>query len=292
MGEGGARSMTITAGRLTFGSGFTGVAGLDIAVERVFDALPLWHAEPEPYAASVLKRHYPGVPNFGRIERVKHGIVTRPDIICGGFPCQDISRAGSGAGLDGERSGLWWELARVIRELGPWIVVLENVAALLDRGLDRILGEMADLGFDAEWSCFRAADVGAPHLRRRVFILAVHRGISNAQRDALRLIGERNRKQRSEPGARVVRHDGEEVGDTNSSGRAQQRQQAQAGVEPFSSGASGAMAHGHGRQRQRGSGLQYVERPSLRDHAHRCCEAPRWPPGRGDEERVERMAWC
>ncbi len=93
------------------------------------------------------------------------------DLICGGFPCQDISYAGKGAGLDGSRSGLWYEFARVVRTLRPRIVLVENVAALLTRGLDAVLGTLASLGYDARWDCIPAAAVGAPHIRDRVFII-------------------------------------------------------------------------------------------------------------------------
>lgn len=94
------------------------------------------------------------------------------DIICGGFPCQDLSFAGKGKGLAGERSGLWFEYERIVREMGPRFVVVENVAALRSRGLDVVLGALASLGYDAEWRSVRASDVGAPHRRDRVFIVA------------------------------------------------------------------------------------------------------------------------
>lgn len=94
------------------------------------------------------------------------------DLVSGGFPCTDISLAGKGAGIDGEKSGLWREMARIIAEVQPRFVFVENVRALVSRGLDRVLGDLADLGFDAEWDCFRASDVGAPHKRERLFILA------------------------------------------------------------------------------------------------------------------------
>jgi DNA (cytosine-5)-methyltransferase 1 len=102
------------------------------------------------------------------------------DCIVGGFPCQDVSNAGKRAGLrEGKRSGLWSEFARIIGEVGPSYVFVENVAALAKRGLDVVLGDLADLGFDAEWDVFTAAEVGAPHQRRRLFILghAVGKGL-------------------------------------------------------------------------------------------------------------------
>jgi len=94
------------------------------------------------------------------------------DVICGGFPCQDISFAGKGAGITGERSGLWSEYARIIGEVRPRYVIVENVAALLGRGLGRVLGDLAALGYDAEWHCIPASAVGAPHRRDRVWIVA------------------------------------------------------------------------------------------------------------------------
>lgn len=96
----------------------------------------------------------------------------RVDVVCGGFPCQDVSAAGKQQGLDGARSGLWFEMARVVREIRPQFVFVENVGGLLVRGMDRVLGELAGLGFDAEWCVRSAADVGAPHLRKRVWLLA------------------------------------------------------------------------------------------------------------------------
>jgi DNA (cytosine-5)-methyltransferase 1 len=94
------------------------------------------------------------------------------DLICGGFPCQDISTAGKGAGITGARSGLWSEYARIIGEIRPRYVIVENVAALLGRGIERVLGDLAALGFDAEWHCIPASAVGAPHRRDRVWIVA------------------------------------------------------------------------------------------------------------------------
>jgi DNA (cytosine-5)-methyltransferase 1 len=93
-------------------------------------------------------------------------------IISGGFPCQDISCAGKGAGLAGERSGLWFEYARLIGEIRPRYAIMENVGALTRRGLDRVLGSLAEIGYDAEWSDIRASDVGAPHRRERIWIVA------------------------------------------------------------------------------------------------------------------------
>lgn len=104
----------------------------------------------------------------------------RVDLVAGGFPCQDISVAGKGAGLDGKRSGLFFELLRVVREVRPKWLFLENVPAITSRGLDRVLGALAELGFDAEWCVLSAADAGAPHLRKRWWCLARHADVPDA----------------------------------------------------------------------------------------------------------------
>ena len=117
----------------------------------------------EPFPIFDDVRAFDGKPWRGRV-----------DVVCGGFPCQDISSAGKRAGLDGDRSSLWWEMHRIVREVEPRFVFVENVAALLVRGFDRVLGSLADLGFDAEWCVLSAAECGAPHLRQRLWLLAAH----------------------------------------------------------------------------------------------------------------------
>jgi DNA (cytosine-5)-methyltransferase 1 len=96
----------------------------------------------------------------------------RVDVVSGGFPCTDISAAGKGAGIDGESSGLWRQMARIVREVQPQYVFVENSPALTSRGLGRILGDLADMGFDAEWGVLGAHNAGAPHLRDRIWIVA------------------------------------------------------------------------------------------------------------------------
>ena len=93
-------------------------------------------------------------------------------IITGGFPCQDISLAGKGAGIEGKRSGLWFEMLCIIRDLRPRFAIIENVSAITFRGLDRVLSSLAEIGYDAEWQDIRASDMGAPHKRERIWILA------------------------------------------------------------------------------------------------------------------------
>lgn len=161
---------------LTFGSLFSGIGGFDLGFERAGMQCK-WQVEIDDYATRVLAKHWLHVTRYRDIRDVGKHNLERVDVICGGFPCQDISYAGKGAGLDGERSGLFFELMRVVGEMGPRVVVLENVAALLTRGLDRVLGTLASFGFDAEWHCIPAASFGAPHFRRRLFIVAYANGI-------------------------------------------------------------------------------------------------------------------
>jgi DNA (cytosine-5)-methyltransferase 1 len=132
--------------------------------------------EIEPYCRAVLRKHWPDVPCYTDIRELTAARLAADgisvDLICGGFPCQDISLAGAGAGIAGERSGLWREYARLIREIRPRFVVVENVAALLGRGICDVLGDLAAVGYDAQWDCIPAAAVGALHFRDRVWIVA------------------------------------------------------------------------------------------------------------------------
>jgi DNA (cytosine-5)-methyltransferase 1 len=161
----------MTESQLTFGSLFAGIGGIDLGFERAGLACK-WQVEINPYAQKVLAKHWPNVRRHDDVRTWPQADTERVDIIAGGFPCQDISYAGKGAGLAGERSGLFYEVARIVREMEPRFVVLENVAALLTRGLGDVLGTLASLGYDAEWNCIPAAAVGAPHIRDRVFIVA------------------------------------------------------------------------------------------------------------------------
>jgi DNA (cytosine-5)-methyltransferase 1 len=156
--------------QITFGSLFAGIGGFDLGFERAGMTCK-WQVEIDDYASRVLAKHWPNVHRERDIRECGKHNLQPVDVICGGFPCQDISYAGLGAGLDGERSGLFFEAIRVVRELQARVVVLENVAALLVRGMDRVLGALAEIGYDAEWHCIPAAAVGAPHIRDRVFVL-------------------------------------------------------------------------------------------------------------------------
>jgi DNA (cytosine-5)-methyltransferase 1 len=155
---------------------FSGIGGFSLGLERA-GMRTVAFCEIDPFARRVLAKHWPDVPCYDDVrsltaKRLAADGIAAVDVICGGFPCQDISFAGKGAGLAGERSGLWSEYARIIGEFRPRFVIVENVAALLSRGLDAVLGDLASLGYDAEWHCIPASAIGAPHRRDRVWILA------------------------------------------------------------------------------------------------------------------------
>jgi site-specific DNA-cytosine methylase len=156
---------------------FAGVGG-GILAGQLLGHRTVCAVEWEPYAQAVLVARQndgslPPFPIWNDVRTFKgepwRGIV---DIVCGGFPCQDISTAGKGAGIDGERSGMWGEMARIIGEVRPRFVFVENSPALTSRGLGRVLGDLAALGFDAKWGVLGASDVGAPHKRERIWIVA------------------------------------------------------------------------------------------------------------------------
>lgn len=156
---------------MKIGSLFSGIGGLELGLERAGLGHVVWQCEIDPFCRDVLARHWPEAQRYGDITSLH--APSSVDVMCGGFPCQDVSLAGKNAGMEnGTRSGLWAEYARIIGETRPKIVVIENVPGLLQRGLRRVLADLAGLGYDAEWAALSAADVGAPHLRRRIFIVA------------------------------------------------------------------------------------------------------------------------
>lgn len=155
---------------------FAGIGGFSVGLERTGGFETAAFCEIDKHARKVLQKNWPSVPIYEdvreiTIERLKaDGNV--PDVITGGFPCQDISTAGLGAGLAGARSGLWFEFARIIKEVRPRWVIAENVSALRFRGLDQVLRSLVEVGYDAEWHCIPASAVGAPHQRDRIWIVA------------------------------------------------------------------------------------------------------------------------
>lgn len=158
---------------MTFGSLFAGIGGMDLGIERAgLDCQ--WQVEIDDYARRVLAKHWPDVRRHDDIRTFPPTEASkwRVDLIAGGFPCQDVSNAGRRRGIDGERSGLWQEMLRVVRVLRPRFVLVENTPGMLSRGLGRVLGDLAKIGYDAEWESLPAAAFGAPHIRDRVFVVA------------------------------------------------------------------------------------------------------------------------
>lgn len=155
---------------------FSGIGGFSLGLERTGGFRTVAFCEIEEFPRRVLAKHWPDVPIYDDVRTLTHERLSQDgvavDVICGGFPCQDISFAGKGAGLAGERSGLWREFARLIDEIRPRYALVENVAALLYRGLGEVLGDLAEIGYDAEWHCIPASAVGAPHRRDRIWIVA------------------------------------------------------------------------------------------------------------------------
>jgi DNA (cytosine-5)-methyltransferase 1 len=158
---------------------FSGIGGFSLGLERA-GMRTVAFCEIQPYPRAVLAMRWPGVPIYEDVRALTSerlaadGIAV--DVICGGFPCQDISNVGKRAGLAGERSGLWREYARLIDELRPNFVIVENVAALLERGIERVLGDLAACGYDAEWDVLPAGRFGAPHIRNRLYLVAYPQG--------------------------------------------------------------------------------------------------------------------
>lgn len=163
------------SGRLTVLDCFAGIGGFSLGLERTGGFETVGFIELDPFCRQVLAKHWPEVPQHDDITTYDF----RPgeaDVVTGGFPCQDISQAGTRTGLAGERSGLWRELLRAVRLVRPRYAILENVAALLDRGMGEVLGDLAAAGYGAQSDRISACELGAPHTRDRVFIVAYPEG--------------------------------------------------------------------------------------------------------------------
>lgn len=156
----------------TLGSLFTGIGGIDLAFQRAGFQIA-FQVEIDDYCNRVLQRHWPNVGRRRDVRECSAANLPAVDVLAGGFPCQDISSAGKGAGIkEGNRSGLWFEFARLIGELRPRIVLLENVAAIIRRDGEIVLEGLTQMGYDAEWGLIPASAVGAPHRRERWFCVA------------------------------------------------------------------------------------------------------------------------
>ncbi len=156
---------------------FSGIGGFSLGLERTGGFETVAFCEIEEFPRRVLAKHWPGVPCYGDIATAEFDTLGPVDLVTAGFPCQDISSAGKRAGISGDRSGLFWGVIRTALLVGRPKLLLENVAALLNRGMGSVLGALAQIGYDAEWHCIPASAIGAPHRRDRIWIVA------DAQRD-------------------------------------------------------------------------------------------------------------
>lgn len=152
---------------------FSGIGGFSLGLERTgaFETVAFCEINKDRWP--VLKKHWPHVPIIEDVKRMPDGLVV--DLVTAGFPCQDISLAGEGAGLSGMRSRLFWRIIRTAGMVGWPRLLLENVAALLSRGMGTVLGALAQVGYDAQWDCIPGSAIGAPHVRDRIWISANHR---------------------------------------------------------------------------------------------------------------------
>ena len=159
-----------TTARMTFGSLFSGIGGLDLGLERAGMECR-FQVENDPYCNKVLAKHWPEVRRYGDIKTIDWKGVEHVDLICGGFPCQPVSLAGKHRGQEDER-WLWPDFANCVRILRPQFVLVENVPGLLAVGMADVLCNLAALRYDVEWDCIRASDFGAPHERERIYLVA------------------------------------------------------------------------------------------------------------------------
>jgi DNA (cytosine-5)-methyltransferase 1 len=171
----------------TFGSLFAGIGGIDLGLERA-GMICLWQVEKDPFCRQVLRKHWPEIQRYGDIKAVDFNRVEPVKVLAGGFPCQPVSQSGKRKGENDPR-WLWPEFYRAICQIRPPIILVENVPGLLYRGFDSVLGDLAESGYDAQWTSLSAASIGAPHIRSRLFLLAYPSGLGlarNAMHRALR----------------------------------------------------------------------------------------------------------
>jgi len=155
---------------------FSGIGGFSLGLESTGGFETIAFCEVEKYPLEILNKHWPNVPVYNDIkeltyERLKEDNLI-PDVITGGFPCQDISCAGKGKGIKAERSGLWSEMFRLIRDVRPTWTIIENVSTLRSKGLTLVLQNLSSIGYYAEWHCIPASAIGANHQRDRIWIVA------------------------------------------------------------------------------------------------------------------------
>ena len=253
------------------GSLFSGIGGLELGLERALGWPVAWQVEQDEYCRRVLARHWPEAARFDDVRTVGAAQLSWVSLVCGGFPCQDVSGAGLGRGIaPGTRSGLWIEFDRIVGELSPEWIVVENVASGAGRWLSRVRHDLRARGYGTRAYAISAADVGAPHLRRRIFVVGHADRVGRAARaaDPRSGAGARESHGGSGRGALANAHG---VGLRDAAGH-----RAGSAAESHDAGAAVAHADGDGRERVAALGLP---RSGQQHDAH---GRHAWPPRRGD----------
>ncbi|WP_054044536.1 DNA cytosine methyltransferase [Alloactinosynnema sp. L-07] len=305
----GRRTRPVAESGPVVGSLCTGYGGLDLGVLAALGGGRIaWVADPDPHIAQILDARTPGIPNLGDLRHIDWTSIEPVDVLVAGFPCQDISAAGKRAGIEkGVRSGLWADIVAGLRVLRPALLIVENVAALRWRngGLHRVLGDLAEAGYDALWRSVRAADVGAAHRRERVFLLAWLREPSPGRRDgdaadadcARRLVQWHQRRQQA--GRSVTAGPASAVADSASLGHRYGGPQGRSGI-PAATVTAGAPAGGprgvpadatsDGRNEGLSGTAGLQGRPDAALGGHPPAHPAGAPPGRGQRDRRHLVA--
>ena len=170
-----------SGGELSHGSLFSGIGGFELGA-KMSGIETLWNCEINPFSRAVLKKNFPNVKQYSDIITIEN--IEYVDIISGGFPCQDISIAKKNAeGIKGKRSGLWSEMFRIIRQIRPKYIIIENSPMLLIRGFEQVLCDLSEIGYNAEWQCLSARTFGLNHKRERFYCIAYPNGIRRVEED-------------------------------------------------------------------------------------------------------------
>ena len=221
---------------IKLGSCFSGIGGFELGLEKSIPNIKtVWQVEQNLFCQTILAKHWPDSTIHNDVRTVGVHNLEPVDILCGGFPCQDISIAGKGEGINGKRSGLWWEFHRIISELRPRIIVLENVPAITTRGGRDVVGSLSEIGYDCEWTVISAQQCGAPHLRRRWFCVAYPKGIADKRWAAANTNQNRERTANAIQSGRTATnaHVAEGVANTNSQRTQIQTTRVHPSVEMF-----------------------------------------------------------
>lgn len=292
---------------MRIGSLFSGIGGLELGLEWAGVGHTVWQVERDPFCRAVLARHWPQAERFDDVRTVRgihevecdldedcrcdKNILGPVDVLCGGFPCQDVSSAGKGAGLAGARSGLWREYLRIVHELRPRFVVVENVASGKARWLCEVRSDLQALGYDSTALALSASDVGAPHRRARIFVVAHANGIPLRDR-AERVPSRRSNAVRGEGSAvsthvgtsgTVAHADGDGREGLGCGGELDSGERPKLGNDAIGCGSSGGLAFNGGEAAQSRMGRN-VDGLSARVDGG-SADRPLWPAGRGERQQ-------